>query len=83
MTNKNKKIFLTPKELIPHVLDVVPNISEYTVIEINPKKNLPELLTEIGLFESVSDAKKAGFKGKTEAAMKAYDVNGTTVVILV
>lgn len=83
MTDKKKKLFLTPKELVAHVLDVVPNISEYTIIEIDPKKNLPELLVDAGLFKTVSEAKKAGFRGKTEAAMKAYDVNETFVVILV
>lgn len=77
------KLFLTPKELVPHVLDVIPHIEQYKIIEVDPKKNLPEILVQAGLFKTVSEAKKAGFKGKTEAAIKSYNVNGKTVLILV
>jgi hypothetical protein len=83
MSDKKKKVFLTPKELIPYVLDVIPNISEYTIIDIDPKKNLPEILVEAGFFKTISEAKKAGFKGRTEAAIKSYTINDTIVVILV
>jgi len=78
-----KKLFLTPKSLVPYIKEYVKDISEYNIVEIDPTKSLPEILVEAGIFKNKADAKKNGYTGLPEAGFYTYIINETTITLLV
>ena len=83
MTVIKKKYFLTTKALIPHVKELISDIETYTIIEIDPRKSLQEIVVAAKLFKNTKEAKKNGFKGEPEAALVTYELVNKTIVILV
>jgi hypothetical protein len=75
--------FLTSKELVPHVKELIPNISKYTLIEVDAKSNLPEILVQAGFFKTIKEAKKSGFKGKSASGLNLYKVNEDNITLLI
>lgn len=83
MSDTKNKYFLTTKALMPHVKELIQDINTYTVIEIDPKQSLQEIVVKAGLFKNTKEAKKNGFKGEPEAALAFYEVGNKIIAILV
>jgi len=78
-----KKYFLTVANLVPYVKELIPDINTYEIVEIDPRKNLQEIVVEAKLFDSIKEAKKNGFKGEPLPALVKYEVEDKIIVVLV